>query len=245
MKKTIISAVLLLLTLGSAKGQFWKMKRIEVSAGPGLTQFSGDIGGFSKGKNALGLKDFSFRQTSFSINLNGRYRVLNNVSARLDLNIGSFHSTDSRGSNENRGLESKTSFNEVAILGEYYFIKNKTENSFLMMKGRRKPLLSFVELMDCYAFTGIGGLSYKVYPNSVLAEMNSGLDGFTVVIPLGAGISFHYSPQFDFGIELGSRFPFSDNIDGYTSQYSRSNDFYLLFNVNAIYKINTGKSGRR
>lgn len=67
--------------------------------------------------------------------------------------------------------------------------------------------------------------------------------GFTGVVPLGVGVSMIYSGNINFGIELGGRFTFSDNLDGYTSARSKANDIYHLLNFTFTYKINTGKNG--
>jgi len=73
--------------------------------------------------------------------------------------FGIFHSTDARGSNINRGFESSTLFIEPSLIGEYYFIKNKSENSFVFLKGSNKLLTSIFESLDLYAFAGFGGLA--------------------------------------------------------------------------------------
>jgi hypothetical protein len=50
-------------------------------------------------------------------------------------------------------------------------------------------------------------------------------------------------PDYNVGLELGGRYTFSDYLDGYTSQHSRSNDVYYFFNVTFTYKLLTGKNG--
>jgi hypothetical protein len=65
--------------------------------------------------------------------------------------------------------------------------------------------------------------------------------GFTEVVPLGIGVSMFYSAKINFGVELGGRFTFSDNLDGYAAPKSSYNDVYHMFNFTITYKINTGK----
>jgi hypothetical protein len=65
-------------------------------------------------------------------------------------------------------------------------------------------------------------------------------NGITPVIPVGLGINLVYSPVMNFGLELGARYSFSDNIDGYDSQYSSVNDVYYFFNLTFTYKWKTG-----
>lgn len=227
----------------AANAQLWKLRRYEATAGLGTTQFYGDIGGFSRGENLLGIKDFTFHNTRINMSASFRYRFLDDVSARLDLRFGLFHSTDVRGSNENRGFESSTFFFEPALIGEYYFIKNTGENSFLMMKGKGRGFQSFFSMLDVYAFAGFGGLSYKVKPNDKLTPLATRTSGFCAVIPAGVGVNMIYSSYINFGLELGGRYPFSDNIDGYTSIYSKSNDVYYFLNFTFTYKIKTGRNG--
>jgi hypothetical protein len=244
MKRTLVVAILLCFIAHISEAQeLWKRKRYEAIASIGTTQFFGDIGGFTKTKNILGLKDISFKQTRFNLNLGARYRILNNVSAKLSLTYGMFHATDDRGSNEARGMEARTSFFEPALIGEYYFIKSKKESSYLFGKGRRTQFGSLISSLDIYAFTGIGGLSYNIKRNDKLVAKGMKNSGFTAVIPVGVGINLLILPDYNFGLELGGRYAFSDYLDGYTSQYSSSNDVYYFFNFTFTYKILTGRNG--
>jgi hypothetical protein len=243
MQKYFISTAVLIFFTLTINAQLWKLRRYEATAGIGTTQFFGDIGGFSKTKNLLGLKDFTFMHTRFNISSSMKYRIRDDVSARLSLAFGSFHSSDAKGSNEDRGLESRTLFFEPSLIGEYYFIKNKGENSFLLMKGQGRSFRSIISLCDFYAFSGIGGLSYKVKPNENLSVMGIKTKGFTAVVPMGLGMNLNYTSYVSFGIELGRRFSFSDYLDGYTSQFSKSNDTYYFLNFTLSYKIKTGENG--
>jgi hypothetical protein len=242
MKKILVIFISLFILSSTGNAQLWKLRRLEVGGGPGTTQFYGDIGGFSKGENALGLKDFTYRHTRWNINTNARYRIRDNVSARVNLNFGVFRSTDERGSNETRGLESRTMFWEPSIMGEFYYLKNKGENSFLLLKGQ-KPFQSLFEMMDCYVFAGIGGISYNVKPNATLAATSTPKSGFAPVIPMGIGVNILYLSNVSLGMELGGRIPFTDNLEGYSSVYSKSNDVYYFFNFTATYKIKMGANG--
>ncbi len=52
-----------------------------------------------------------------------------------------------------------------------------------------------------------------------------------------------YSPNFNFGLELGGRYAFTDYLDGYTSQFSKANDVYYFLNFTITYKLKTGPHG--
>ena len=172
---------------------------------PDLHFFSAMSEGFSQDINILGLKDITFKQVRYNVNVNFKYRISQTFNLRLSFTGGALHATDIRGSNENREFEASTNFFEPALIGEYYFIKNKAENSYLFTKGKREGLSEFIKSLDFYAFTGIGGLNYSVTGNEKLE--NHGVDhgGFTAVIPVGLGSTLIYSPNINFGIELGRK----------------------------------------
>lgn len=243
MKKILPFLIIFIFIFASADAQLWKLRRYEAVASLGTTQFYGDIGGFSKGDNLLGLKDLSFKQTRFNLTTSLKYRIMDVVSVRLNLAFGGFRATDVRGSNESRGFEAVTTFFEPSLMGEYYFIKNRSENSFLNLKESRRGISALIPAIDVYAFTGFGGLSYKVKPNDKLALRVTETKGFTPVIPIGVGLNLFYSTHISLGMELGARYTFSDNIDGYTSVYSKSNDVYHFLNFTLTYKIKTGENG--
>jgi hypothetical protein len=101
--------------------------------------------------------------------------------------------------------------------------------------------------MDFYAFTGIAAAFYNVNANEILEER---IDytrlgrGITPVIPIGFGGTLIYSPDYNFGIELGGRYSFSDYIDGYSNDnFSQANDVYYFLNFTFTYKMTTGING--
>lgn len=247
--KRSLSIFLLILLLAAISGestkaqQLWKKRRVEAIAGLGPSFFFGDIGGFSKGENFLGLKDITFLQTRVNYNIGVKYRILQNLNARLSFTSGLLKATDERGSNLNRGLESSIKIFEPALIGEYYFIKNKTENSWRFSRGKSQFFQNLIQSLDFYAFTGFGGLSYSGAGNEELLKTGFPSRGFTGVIPFGAGTSLIYSPDFNFGVEISGRYTLSDYIDGYTSQYSSSNDVYYFLNFTFTYKLMTGPNG--
>ncbi len=82
-KRLILLCLVVLLSAPFASAQLWKMKRYEAAAGLGTSQFYGDIGGFSLGENAWGLKDITFKQTRFNVNGSFRYFFTDAIAARL------------------------------------------------------------------------------------------------------------------------------------------------------------------
>ena len=244
MKRSSLTLLLLCFLVAYSNAQsIWKQRRYEIVAGLGPSFFFGNIGGYSQTKNILGLRDIALRQTRFDFDVSFKYRVTETVDIRLSLTSGLLHATDTRGSNENRGFAASTQIIEPALIGEYYFIKNKTESKYLFSKGENVGLNGIFKSLDFYVFSGIGGLGYSVKPNSKLASYGYNQGGFTAVIPVGVGSTLIYSPDFNFGVELAGRYTFSDKLDGYPSQYSRSNDVYYFFNFTITYKLKTGVHG--
>jgi hypothetical protein len=244
MKRSVLTILLFCFIVSFVDAQMWKLKRYEASIGLGPSFFFGDIGGYSQTENILGLRDITLKQTRFDFNANFKYRITQTVNIRLSLTTGFLKATDVRGSNENRGFEASTIIFEPALIGEYYFIKNKAESSYLFTKGNQSGFIGFFKSLDFYVFTGIGGLGYSIKGNSNLKNYGFNPGGFTGVIPVGLGTTLIYSPNFNFGVELAGRYSFSDNLDGYSNvQYSRSNDVYYFFNFTITYKMKTGPNG--
>ena len=245
MKRPFLVILLLCFIVSFTNAQLiWKQRRFEAVAGLGPSFFFGDIGGYTQGKNILGIKDITLKQTRFDFNANFKYRITQDINIRLSLTSGFLHATDVRGSNENRGFEASTIIIEPALLGEYYFIKNKTENSYLFSKGENPTLSGIFKSLDFYVFAGIGGVGYSIKGNSKLENFGINPGGFTAVIPVGVGSTLIYSPNFNFGVELSGRYSFTDYLDGYSNiQYSRSNDVYYFLNFTITYKLKTGANG--
>lgn len=251
-KRLILVCMAVLLSAPFVSAQLWKMKRYEVSAGAGTSQFYGDIGGFTIGENALGFKDITFRQTRFNVNGSFRYFITDEIAARLCLSYIMLHATDARGNNQIRGYVATSSLFEPALLGEYYFVRNRERNSFLFQTYRwrsRNRIQDFLRSLDVYAMTGVGGAGYRVNGNERLedrwAAPGSELQnrGFTAVIPLGVGAKLAFDPNILFGVELTGRYALSDFLDGYTSQWSSRNDVYHTFSVTFNYRIKTARNG--
>jgi hypothetical protein len=241
----LIVSLFLSVTEAQSDVQLWKMKRYEAVAGLGPSFFFADIGGFVRTKNILGFRDITFLQTRYNLNLNLRYRITHDINVRLSVTYGTLHATDARGSNVSRGFKATTSVFESAIMGEYCFIKNKVEDSYLFEKGKKPNLRGVFKSLDFYVFAGIGGLNYNVTGNSLLQAAGYEKGGFTAVVPAGIGTAWIYSSNINLGIELSGRYSFSDALDGLTSQYSTANDVYYFLNFTVTYKMKSGPKGLR
>ena len=81
------------------------MRRYEGIVGIGTANYFGDIGGYSKGDNALGLKDISITNTRPSIYLGARYKVYEVLAVKLNFIYGFFSGNDENSSNSQRNFE--------------------------------------------------------------------------------------------------------------------------------------------
>jgi hypothetical protein len=244
MKRSLVAVILLCFVYQLSQSQeVWKRKRCEFIAGLGTSHFFGDIGGYSQGENVLGLKDIIIYQTRFNVNTGLRYQILPLLSTRVSLSYAMFHATDETGSNEERGFEATTSGFETSVVGEFYFLKNKKNNSYLYNKGKRTKFKKAIQSIDLFAFAGIGGLAFSVKGNDALVADGMTDGGFTAVIPAGIGVNYSPSPDYSLGLELGGRYSFSDYLDGYSPQYSKSNDVYYFLSFTFTYKIPTSGKG--
>jgi hypothetical protein len=243
MKRTVAVIIMFCFVVMIANSQNWKQMRLEGMAGVGTTQFFGDIGGYSEGLNLIGLKDISLLQTRFNVSAAVKYKILEDLSVRVNFAFGLLHATDQKGSNEARGFESNATIIEPSLMAEYYFIKSKLSDNYLFNQGRRMNNLKIFSALDFYAFAGIGGLSYSVKGNDKLIAQGLQTGGFTGTIPAGLGVNLLLTSRYNLGIELGGRYALSDYLDGYASQYSSSNDVYYFFDVTFTYRFETRADG--
>ena len=247
MKRSVLVILIFCLAVPFSQAQLWKMRKWELAGGVGPSFFFGDIGTYRKTENYLGFRDLSYLQTRYNINANLKYRLTREFNARISFAYGMFHATDERGSNENRPYEAATTFFEPTLLGEYYFIKNRSESSYLFVKRKGRFVWSLLRSLDFYGFAGIGGISYNVKANDALVDAmndyNMPDSGFDFVIPGGIGATLVYTPNLNIGLELGGRYAFTDYLDGYTSQFSKANDVYYFLNFTLTYKMKTGPHG--
>ena len=240
MRKHIILFLFVSLCITGVDAQIWESRRWETSVGIGPTLFFGDIGGFSPGENLLGLKDIGFKQIRYNISGTVRYRILRDLNVRANLTGGTFHASDSKGSNVQRAYESSTVFFEPYAAAEYYFIKNKVENNYLFSKNSNRFISSFFQFLDFYVFTGVGANFFTVTGNDKLIERGMVDSGSSVIIPIGLGATLIFTPELNFGMEICGRYAFSDYLEGFSSQYSNFKDVYYTVNLTATYKFKTG-----
>ncbi len=149
--------------------------------------------------------------------------------------------------NEGRDFEASTSLFEPTVTGEYYIVKNSAEGSYRFTKGY-DIFANFIAKMDLYVYAGVGPAFYKVKPNDNLDQWKivNGDDkygGVAAVFPVGLGANYLISPNVLLGIDIGIRYTTSDFLDGYSSQYSKSNDVYYFMTFVFTHKLKHTEKG--
>ncbi|MBA7532943.1 hypothetical protein ES705_25178 [subsurface metagenome] len=221
--------------------QIWKMRRYEGLGGIVTSNYFGDIGGYSKGDNALGLKDIRLFQSRPGFYLGARYKVLENLSAKLNLTAAFLHGTDEGGVNVGRDLKFSTKIFEPSVQFEYFLLPEKESRSYLMMRG--KGIGSFNPTISAYVFAGLGGAFFNAYKLENYEDYDFEYSNTALVFPIGLGMKISLTPKWAAGFDLGRRFTTTDYLDAYTSKDSRSNDVYYFGVFNLIYKLKTSRSG--
>jgi hypothetical protein len=225
----------------ATRAQIWKMKRYEAIVGIGTSNYFGDIGGFSRGENVLGLKDISITSTRPSIYLGARYKVFEVIAVKLNLIVGFFAGSDEGKQNDTRNLEFSATIFEPSLQVEYAFLKEKEAKSYLMMKG--KGVKQFRSSISSYVFLGVGGGFFWPKAKGNLTNFDLDYNKATLVMPMGVGLKYGLNTSWSIGFELGGRLTTTDYLDGYTSSYSEANDIYYFAVINFVYKMKTSKAG--
>ena len=234
----LIGSFLLNLTVDA---QAWRMRRYEAIIGIGTAHYFGDIGGWSKDDNLLGLKDIDFTEVRPSIYFGFRYKLYQNLALKLNFTYGYLHGDDADKANSTRNFKFYTSIFEPSFQVEYAFIKEKEAMSYLMMKGR--GMSQFHPSISVYGFLGLGGAFFNITKKENLENVDLEYTPAALVVPVGFGLKFGLNTNWSVGFDLGGRFTTSDYIDGYTSEFSESKDVYFFGVFCMMYKIRTGSNG--
>ena len=168
----------------------------------------------------------------------------NDFSLRLNFNVTALHASDSKGSNEGRILKSSTFLIEPDIVAEYHVIKSKYDGVLLFTRARRNFLPNLLNTFNIYGFAGFGTAAFTVNHNE--SDKASGTyknGGVALTIPVGFCWTMSWDSRSSFGVEFAVKYAFSDYLDGYSSQFSRSNDLYHTITFTYSYKLKTGLHG--
>ncbi len=244
LKRIYLPVVVLLVALPTVAQQ-WKMLRYEVALGVGSTNVYGDLGGAPDATNLLFIRDITFRNTRPSIYTALRYKIDPRMSLKFNLIYGYSRNADFNGSrNEMRDFISVTNLFEGSAQYEFYLLQEERRLKSAAMFNRRGMINNY-STFGLYVFAGIGGVAYW----SELEAERRPFDtykpepGFTLSLPIGAGIKYVLSDQWMLGWELGYRHTISDFLDGIQTPWSNNTDVYWVSTLNLSYRIPTSRKG--
>jgi OOP family OmpA-OmpF porin len=174
--------------------------------------------------------DRDIKQLSGAFGFSAKYVFANNFSMRATILAGQM---------QNKNLGSSTPYYQSTN----DFLEFSTQCNLNLVNFKKKSTGKNISQLYIGAGLGYhkGFLSYN--PSSVastLPEVGS------LIVPYGVGFKWFINPMFDFGIEIGQRLTFTDQIDGYESLSStnRSNDFYILPQIFLTYNFGATKNDR-
>jgi len=233
----VMTILLLLLVLPGAMGQNWKYRRIEIVPALGSTFFFSDIGGYPPSNNLYGLRDLLSGESNIYFGAGVRYRFTKKINGRISFSRYTLKANDLNGYNPGRAFACTTTLFEPALLGEYYIFRNKSENAPKFHNTKKDRYRKIFRIFDVYVYSGIAAAVYTVEANDELASNLDISKGKTLVIPAGLGTMGVLSPALSLGVEMSMRYGFSDTLDGFTSDFSTSDDIYYSLGFTLTYKL--------
>lgn len=240
--RRFILLLLLSLLVYSGFSQSWRYQRYEVWGGVSVFQYYGDIGGSADKNNWLGLKDISLKSNRPGINFGGVVTLNDRIYLQGSNAFGVFAQTDVGSRNSARNFAFTTIADELTVQVAYFFLaENKNYNyANIDLRGGFKNLK---KIISAYGFAGTGGIFFKVTPklSMIGSPRFDGSKSIAMVFPVGVGVKVAYTQSFSIAAEIGARLTLTDKLDGYTSQYSKHNDFYYIMNFKAIYHLSNKK----
>jgi hypothetical protein len=248
MRRRVLILLFLALAAGfvnTAEAQRWKFLRYELIGGIGSINVLGDVGTKPTGENWLGIKDFRIDQTRPSISLGLRYKLQEKQVIRFNFNYGYAVGTDEGSHNDDRNFSFVNNLFEQSFTYEYYFISEEVKRKSASMYNRRGMLNNFSKLA-VYGFVGAGLCESFIKPDASFVPTPSQFvykNAFTLVLPVGIGVKYILNERWSIGAEFGGRYSFTDKLDGYSSAFSKFNDFYYLGTIHLSYRLKTDRNG--
>ena len=222
-KKNSLRVLLIYLLLFLSAGEIvsaqylYHDRHTAVGAGGGLLLFFGDIGSMGSG---------------YDLNLQVVQHIDNDWSVRLLVQYGKAADSDEGTPNAGRDYAYTSSLYRLSVQGAYLFYR-KTERGYSKM-----GLLDYWNRWQAEVLAGPGVSGYQVAPGGRLTEAQiSRPNGMAFILPMGVGVQYGISSYMSVRGELMPVFVFSDDLDGYSSPHSKSNDFMYNIFVSLIYTI--------
>ncbi len=246
-RKHILAIICLLATVNVVgqgfynRGQ-WKRYRNEFSAGIGVSNFLGDLGG----RDLVGsdfIWDLEISQTKMAVQFNHMYYLARKIGMRTNLSYAKVAGDDALTQEmfrHNRNLNFESKIYEASMIFEIQFVKENVGNIYNLRSttGKRLGLRSLQ--LGFYGVVGIGGFYYNpmgIAANGAKVELRplrtegQGLPGgpdqygkFSLAVPVGLGIRRSFNRFWGMKLEMAHRFTFTDYIDDVSTVYYNNND---------------------
>ena len=217
----------------SYQSKYWKRYRHEFRFGLGPATFMGDLGGqIGPGKHFI--QDFDIQSTRFMFQLGYKYIIHPYFSVRGEITMGMLSGDDKHSANDirrNRNLNFKTFLFELAVMGEFYPLKERVSHLYRVsgVKGKKKSVIVNPYIFGGIAFIGFnpkGELNGQWYALQPLGTEGQELNGrpnkysrVNVAFPLGIGVKFGIDNNWSVGIELSGRYTLTDYLDDVSGSY--------------------------
>ncbi len=185
--------------------------------GTGIIIFFGDIGNAGKGHN---------------FKLEGSYSMVQDWSVRISLLYGTASDSDKGTPNAGRDFAYETILLQPSVQAIYTFMREKGKGY------TKKGLLRNWDRWRGDVMGGVAFPYFKVNPGGHFTpEDMTKQQGLTIAVPFGVAMQYGISEKLSVRGEVMPQFFFSDNLDGYASPYSKSNDFMYLISITLVYNL--------
>ncbi|MFO8067498.1 MAG: hypothetical protein R6U11_07950 [Bacteroidales bacterium] len=262
-KKFLLALILcVLFIIPESYSQAWKRERDHLVIGLGASSFMGDLGGADR-EGSNGIMDFDFYATRPAFLLGYRYYIIEDIAVRGNLSFG-YIAGDDKFTDEayrsNRNIHFRSPLWELAVQGEYYFIRAYQMGARYRRVTRARGWFGYN--FSAYAFIGVGGFYFNPqgkfesanYTGTVpQADLPS--DGWynlrplrtegqsyfstrdeyskiSLTVPFGLGAIFVINRQLSVGIEYGFRKTWTDYIDDVSRTYVDPAIYHEMFEGN-------------
>jgi hypothetical protein len=243
-RRTAFYILLILIIIPvNLEAQRWKLQRYDVAIGIGSTHPFMDIGSQNDGLRSLQVSD-----TRICIPTHIGFKILEDLSVKLDLNYLMFGGADAPGRREALLKYTSNTF-EHNIRAEYNLV-NGSKSGGSAVAFNRRGMVNNIGSSVFYLYGGVGGIMSKAkvkYIDGTEVVNNPAYSNnmhWGVVLPAGIGYRRAVNVYIDFSIELGGRFTLTDFVEGYKHPVSEYNDRYFTTSFKAIYKIANDRNGR-
>jgi len=222
----------------------WTLYRHQVGGSIGFSAFLGELGG-ADAVGSDGLRDLNFNANRITANLEYRYFIKRNFSARGSF-LFAFLSGDDANTSEpfrrNRNLHFRAPVFELSGMIEFFILREEP--------GKRSSFNSQRFVIDLYVFAGFGVAYFNPqarYEGTWTSLQPLGTEGqgielqpknysrFTPVIPIGIGFAKKFKGFWSAGIEVSYRKTFTDYIDDVSTDYFNNDKIRSQYGDAAAY----------